>query len=98
MLASGCASISSFWYCGAAEADEAMIAAYREADKVNLPQFKQKIAEIEYSDEDIKKFREIAARAGLGEMGGRQQGQVEFQGLLDAMLKELATAKHAPTR
>src|SRR5688572_11705386 len=38
------------------EANKAMIAAYREADKVNLPLFKQKLAEIKYSDEDIRKF------------------------------------------
>ena len=62
------------------EANKAMIAAYREADKVNLPLFKQKLTEIQYSDADLKKFRGDRRQAGLGQMGGRQPGQVRRQG------------------
>jgi TRAP-type mannitol/chloroaromatic compound transport system substrate-binding protein len=82
------------------EANKAMIAAYREADKVNLPQFKQKLAEIKYSDEDVKKFREIAAKPVWEKWVADNKAKFDSQGLLDAMLKELATAnaKHAPTR
>ncbi len=82
------------------EATKAMIAAYREADKVNLPLFKQKLAEIKYSDEDIRKFREIAAKPVWEKWVADNQAKFDAKGLLDALLKELekANAKHAITR
>ena len=82
------------------EATKAMIAAYREADKVNLPAFKQKLTEIKYSDDDIKKFRELAAKPVWEKWVTDNKAKFDAQGLLDALLKELemANAKHAPTR
>jgi TRAP-type mannitol/chloroaromatic compound transport system substrate-binding protein len=82
------------------EATKAMIAAYREADKVNLPLFKQKLAEIKYSDEDIRKFRELAGKPVWEKWVADNQAKFDAQGLLDALLKELekANAKHAITR
>jgi TRAP-type mannitol/chloroaromatic compound transport system substrate-binding protein len=82
------------------EANKAMIAAYRDADKVNLPAFKQKLTEIKYSDDDIKKFREIAAKPVWDKWVADNKAKFDAQGLLDALLKELekANAKHAPTR
>ena len=82
------------------EATKAMIAAYREADKINLPAFKQKLTEIKYSDDDIKRFRELAARPVWEKWVTDNKAKFDAQGLLDALLKELemANAKHAPTR
>ena len=82
------------------EATKAMIAAYREADKINLPAFKQKLTEIKYSDDDIKKFRELAAKPVWEKWVTDNKAKFDAQGLLDALLKELemANAKHAPTR
>ena len=82
------------------EANKAMIAAYREADKIYLPAFKQKLTEIKYSDDDIKKFRELAAKPVWEKWVTDNKAKFDAQGLLDALLKELemANAKHAPTR
>ena len=82
------------------EATKAMIAAYREADKIHLPAFKQKLTEIKYSDEDLKKFREIAAKPVWEKWVADNKAKFDSQGLLDALLKELekANAKHAATR
>ena len=82
------------------EATKAMIAAYREADKINLPAFKQKLTEIKYSDDDIKKFQELAAKPVWEKWVTDNKAKFDAQGLLDALLKELemANAKHAPTR
>ena len=82
------------------EATKAMIAAYREADKINLPAFKQKLTEIKYSDDDIKKLRELAAKPVWEKWVTDNKAKFDAQGLLDALLKELemANAKHATTR
>ena len=82
------------------EATKAMIAAYREADKIHLPAFKQKLTEIKYSDDDLKKFREIAAKPVWEKWVADNKAKFDSQGLLDALLKELekANAKHAATR
>ena len=79
------------------EANKAMIAAYREADKVNLPMFKQKLTEIRYSDADLKKFREIAGKPVWDKWVADNKAKFDAQGVLDALLKELdtANAKHA---
>jgi TRAP-type mannitol/chloroaromatic compound transport system substrate-binding protein len=84
----------------APEATKAMIAAYHAADKVNLPLFKQKLTEVKYSDEDIKRFREIAAKPVWDKWVADNKAKFDAQGLLDTLLKELekANAKHAPTR
>jgi TRAP-type mannitol/chloroaromatic compound transport system substrate-binding protein len=82
------------------EATKAMIAAYREADKVNLPLFKQKLTEVKYSDEDIQRFREIAAKPVWEKWVADNKAKFDAQGLLDTLLKELekANSKHAPSR
>ena len=82
------------------EANKAMIAAYREADAVHIPAFKQKLTEIKYSDADLKKFREIAAKPVWEKWVADNKAKFDSQGLLDTLLKELETAnaKHAVTR
>jgi TRAP-type mannitol/chloroaromatic compound transport system substrate-binding protein len=82
------------------EANKAMIAAYHAADKFNLPMFKQKLEEIKYSDDDLKRFRDIAATPVWDKWVADNQAKFDAKGLLDTLLKELekANAKHAATR
>ena len=79
------------------EANKAMIAAYREADKVNLPLFKQKLTEIRYSDADLKKFRDIAGKPVWDKWVADNKAKFDAQGVLDALLREFekAAATHA---
>ena len=62
------------------EANKAMIAAYREADKVNLPPFKQKLDRDQLLGRGPQEIPRDRRQAGLGEVGGRQQGQVRCPG------------------
>jgi hypothetical protein len=70
-----------------------MIAAYREADKVNIPLFKSKLKEIRYSEADLKKFEEVGGRPIWDKWVADNQSKFDAKGLLDAMLKEIAAAK-----
>ena len=74
------------------EANKAMIVAYREADKVNLPAFKQKLTEVRYSEADLKKFRESAGKPVWDKWVADNKAKFDSQGVLDALLKELETA------
>jgi TRAP-type mannitol/chloroaromatic compound transport system substrate-binding protein len=78
------------------EANKAMIAAYREADKVNLPMFQQKLTEVRYSEADLQKFREMAGKPVWEKWVADNKAKFDAQGVLDALLKELelAAAKH----
>lgn len=78
------------------EANKAMIAAYREADKVNLPKFKEKLTEVVYSDADLKKFRDSVGKPVWDKWIADNKAKFDSQGVLDALLKELelASAKH----
>ena len=75
------------------EASTAMIAAYREADKVNLPLFKQKLTEVRYSEGDLAKFRESAGKPIWDKWVADNQGKFDARGVLDTLLKEIETAK-----
>jgi TRAP-type mannitol/chloroaromatic compound transport system substrate-binding protein len=75
------------------EANKAMIAAYREADKVNLPLFKQKLQEIKYSDADLKKFEQIGGKPIWDKWVADNQSKFDAKGVLEALLKEIAAAK-----
>jgi TRAP-type C4-dicarboxylate transport system substrate-binding protein len=79
------------------EANKAMIAAYAEADKVNLPMFKQRLTEVVYSEADLKKFREVAGKPVWDKWVAENQDKIDAKGILDALLKEIdkANAKHA---
>ena len=52
------------------------------------------------SDEEIKRFRETAAKPVWDKWVADNKAKFDAQGLLDTLLKELekANAKHAPTR
>jgi hypothetical protein len=75
------------------EANKAMIAAYREADKVNLPMFKQKLTEVVYSEADLVKFRESAGKPIWDKWVADNQGKFDAKGVLDTLLKEIETAR-----
>jgi len=75
------------------EANKAMIAAYREADKVNLPMFKQKLKEIRYSEADLKRFEELGGKPVWEKWVADNQSKFDAQGVLNAMLQEIAKAK-----
>jgi TRAP-type mannitol/chloroaromatic compound transport system substrate-binding protein len=77
------------------EANKAMIAAFREADKVNLPLFKQKLTEVRYSDADLKKFRESAGKPVWDKWVADNKAKFDAQGVLAALLKELDKASAA---
>ena len=59
-----------------------------------------RINSIKYSDDDLKKFREIAATPIWQKWVADNKAKFDSQGLLDALLKELekANAKHAAKR
>ncbi|MDX2158322.1 MAG: TRAP transporter substrate-binding protein DctP [Hyphomicrobiaceae bacterium] len=78
---------------GVPEAAKTMIAAYREADKKNLPVFKAKLTEIVYSDADLKKFREKAAKPIWDKWVATNQSKFDAKDVLDTMLKEIEKAK-----
>ena len=75
------------------EANKAMIAAYREADKVNLPLFKSKLKEIRYSDADLKKFEDIGGKPVWDKWVADNQPKFDAKGVLDALLKEISAAR-----
>jgi TRAP-type C4-dicarboxylate transport system substrate-binding protein len=75
------------------EANKAMIVAYREADKVNLQLFQQKLKEIRYSETDLEKFRERAGKPIWDKWVADNQGKFDAKGVLGALLKEIETAK-----
>lgn len=75
------------------EATKTMIAAYREADKKNLPAFKAKLTEIVYSDADLKAFREKTAKPIWDKWLATNQPKFDAKGVLDTLLKEIEKAK-----
>jgi TRAP-type mannitol/chloroaromatic compound transport system substrate-binding protein len=75
------------------EANKAMIAAYREADKVNLPLFKQKLKEIRYSEADLKKFEQMGGKPVWNKWVADNQSKFDAKGVLDALLAEIQKAK-----
>jgi len=70
-----------------------MIQAYEEADKVNMPLFKQKLSEIRYSDADLKRFQEIAGKPVWDKWVADNQAKFDAKAVLDTLLNELAKAK-----
>jgi TRAP-type mannitol/chloroaromatic compound transport system substrate-binding protein len=75
----------------------ALINAYIEIDKVNLPLFKSKLTEIVYSDAELKKFQDTVGRPVWEKWVADNKGRFDAQNVLDTLLKEIdkAQAKHA---
>jgi TRAP-type C4-dicarboxylate transport system substrate-binding protein len=75
------------------EAEQAMIAAYRDADKKNLPLFKARLTEVVYSEDDLKKFRDQAAKPIWDKWVATNQSKFDAKGVLDTLLKEIEKTK-----
>jgi TRAP-type mannitol/chloroaromatic compound transport system substrate-binding protein len=69
------------------------IKAYVDIDKVNLPLFKSKMQEILYSDEELKRFREIAGKPVWDKWIADNKGKFDAQGVFDTLQAEIAKAK-----
>lgn len=76
---------------------DALVKAYTDIDKVNLPLFKSKLTEILYPEADLKKFQEIAGKPVWDKWVADNKGKFDSQNVLDTLLKEIETAqaKHA---
>jgi TRAP-type C4-dicarboxylate transport system substrate-binding protein len=75
------------------EATSTMIAAYRAADKTNIPLFKAKLTEIVYSEDELKKFREQTGKPIWDKWVAANQSKFDAKGVLDTLLKEIEKAK-----
>jgi len=69
------------------------IKAYVDIDKVNLPLFKSKMQEILYSDEELKRFREIAGKPVWDKWIADNKGKFDSQGVFDTLQAEIEKAK-----
>ena len=74
----------------------ALINAYVEIDKVNLPMFKSKLTEIVYSDAELKQFQDKIGRPVWDKWVADNKGKFDSQNVLDTLLREIekAQAKH----
>ncbi|KAB2920736.1 MAG: C4-dicarboxylate ABC transporter substrate-binding protein [Hyphomicrobiaceae bacterium] len=74
----------------------ALVNAYVEIDKVNLPLFKSKLKEVVYTDAELKKFREVAGKPVWDKWVADNKGKFDAQNVLDTVVKEIekAEAKH----
>jgi TRAP-type mannitol/chloroaromatic compound transport system substrate-binding protein len=74
----------------------ALIDAYIEIDKVNLPMFKEKLTEIVYPAAELKRFRDQVGKPVWDKWVADNKAKLDSQGVLDAVLKEIekAEAKH----
>lgn len=75
------------------ESAKAMIAAYREADAKNLPQFKAKLTEIVYSEADLKQFRDKTAKPIWDKWVATNESKFDAKGVLASLLSEIEKAK-----
>ena len=75
----------------------ALITAYVEIDKVNLPLFRSKLTEIVYSADDLKTFSDTIGRPVWDKWVADNKGRFDSQNVLDTLLKEIekAQARHA---
>lgn len=74
-------------------AHNALVKAYVEIDKVNLPKFKAKLTEIVYTPEQLKKFEETAGRPVWEKWVADNQSKFNAKGLLDDLLGEIDKAE-----
>ena len=65
---------------------EALKAAYKKADEKNLPQFISKMTAIEYSDDELAKFREVGGAPVWKDWVEQHKGDFDAQGLLDHVM------------
>lgn len=65
---------------------EALKAAYKKADEKNLPRFIAKMQAIEYTDEQLAKFREVGGAPVWKDWVERNKDQFDSQALLDHVM------------
>ena len=65
---------------------EALKSAYAKADEKNLPAFRAKMTAIEYSDDQLAKFREVGGAPVWRDWVARHKGEFDSQGLLDHVM------------
>ena len=64
----------------------ALKAAYKKADEKNLPMFNAKMQAIEYSDEQLAKFRKVGGAPVWQDWVNKHKGEFDSQGLLDHVM------------
>lgn len=75
------------------EAYEAQIQAYKDIDKVNLPNFREELTEITYDDAQIERFKEVAGQPVWDEWVEENQDDFDAEALLDFVLEEIEKAQ-----
>ena len=65
---------------------EALKAAYKKADEKNLPNFNATMEAIEYTDEQLAKFREVGGAPVWLDWVAKNKGEFDAQGLLDYVM------------
>ncbi|MCP5374373.1 MAG: C4-dicarboxylate TRAP transporter substrate-binding protein [Hyphomicrobiales bacterium] len=75
------------------EVRAAQIDAYETIDKKNLPMFKSRLQEIDYSDETLAEFRKVAGKPVWDEWVAKNKDKFDAQGVLDAVFKAAEAAK-----
>jgi TRAP-type C4-dicarboxylate transport system substrate-binding protein len=65
---------------------KALKAAYKKADEKNLPKFAAQMQAIEYSDEQLAKFREVGGAPVWHDWVNQHKGEFDAQGLLDHVM------------
>ncbi len=64
---------------------EVQQAAYAEQDEINLPNFRENLIEVVYSEDQLDEFREVAGRPVWDAWIADNQGDFDAQGLFDAV-------------
>ena len=62
-------------------------AAYAAADEKNLPEFREALEEVVYTDEQLAAFREVAGKPVWDEWVAENQDKFDAQGVLDLVMK-----------
>ena len=75
------------------EANAAQIKAYVDIDKINLPMFKAKLTEVLYTEDELKRFREVAGKPVWDKWVADNKAKFDAQGVFDAVLTEIEKAK-----
>lgn len=74
------------------EAYEVQVQAYQDIDKVNLPEFRERLTEVTYSDEVLQQFRAQAGQAVWEEWIEANKDSFDSQQLFDDLVAEIEKA------
>ena len=76
-----------------APAYDALIKAYQEVDKVNLPLFRARLKEVVYTPEELKRFQEKVGRPVWDKWVADNKSKFDAQKVLDDLLAAIAAAE-----